>query len=70
MDDPTFAERYTMRSRFFQLLGEAGKALALAYREADLDNQRDICGLVGGAMVRSLIEHHGYAADEIVSPRT
>lgn len=71
MTDPdqlTFAERYTMRSRFFQLLGEAGKALALAYREADRENQRDIRRLVGDAMVHSLVEHHRYPIDEIVRP--
>lgn len=68
-DDRTFAERYTMRSRFFQLLGEAGKTLALAYREADLDNQRDIRELVGDAMAQSLIEHHSYLPDEITPRR-
>lgn len=64
----TYAETYAMRSRFFQLLGEAGKMLADAYREADLDNQAAIKDLAFDAMRHSLIEHHGYAAEEL-NPR-
>ena len=66
-DARTFAEKYTMRSRFYQLLGESAKQLALAYREADLENQADIGRLVVAAMSDSLVEHHGYERSEIRS---
>lgn len=56
----SFAETYAMRSTFWRLLGDAGKALAEAYTQADLENRADIKDLAFDAMVRSLIEHHGY----------
>jgi hypothetical protein len=65
----TFAEAYTLRNNgrgFFALLGEAGKALAEAYREADLDNQAHIKDLAFEAMVHSLVEHHGYTREEVL----
>ena len=62
----TFAETYTMRSRFWQSLGEIGKALADTYAyDADLQNRAAIKELVFDAMVHSLVEHHGYKPDEI-----
>ncbi|WP_234053675.1 MULTISPECIES: hypothetical protein [unclassified Xanthobacter] len=64
----TFAEKYTMRSRFFQLLGEAGQILADAYCEADAENQAAIKEMAFEAMADSLIEHHGYQRDEIAAP--
>lgn len=63
--DRTFAEAYTMRSRHFQLLGEAGKLLAQAYLEADAENQRGIKENVFTAMVHSLAEHHGVPSEEL-----
>ncbi len=56
----SFAEKYTMRSTFFRLLGDAGKTLADAYTQADLENQATIKELVTAALVDSLVEHHGY----------
>ena len=61
----TFAETYTMRSRFFQLLGEAAKGVADAYREADRENQRNIHAMTAAAVNHSLVEHHGYTRDEL-----
>lgn len=61
----TFAETYAMRSRFYQLLGEAGKALADAYREADRENQIAIKELAFDAMKHWLVENYRYPADEI-----
>lgn len=63
-----FAETYTLRSTFFRLLGEAGKLLADAYTQADLENQATIRELAFEAMSRSLIEHHGYTREDIVPP--
>lgn len=64
-DERSFAEAYTMRSTFYRLLGEAGMKLADAYTQADLENQAAIRDLVFAAMKHSLVEHHGYRADEI-----
>lgn len=64
-DDRNYAEKYTMRSTFFRLLGEAGKILADAYCQADLGNQADIESLIKGAMVDSLVEHHGFNRAEL-----
>lgn len=61
----SFDETYTMRSRFFQLLGEAGKMVANAFREADLENQREIHTLTANAARHSLHEHHGYTFAEL-----
>lgn len=61
----SYAETYTMRSRFYQLLGEAGKMLANAYCEADSENQAAIKELAFDAMTHSLIEHHSYKPDQI-----
>lgn len=61
----TFAETYTMRSTFWQLLGAAGKMLADAYTQADLENQAAIKELAFDAMVHSLVEHHGYQPGDI-----
>lgn len=66
----SFAETYTMRSTFYQLLGEAGKVLAEAYTQADRQNQEAIHALIAEALVHSLVEHHGYHADEIAKPAT
>lgn len=63
----SFAETYAMRSRFFQLLGKAGEILAEAYTQADLENQVDIAALAFKAMSHSLIEHHGYTAEELAT---
>ena len=63
----TFAETYTMRSRHYQLLGEAGRMLAQAFREADLENQQAIKDNAFEAMVHSLVEHHGYTREEITA---
>jgi len=65
MSGRTFAEAYTMRSTFFRLLGEAGKVLADAYTQADLQNQAEIKDLITEAMTHSLVEHHGYSREEI-----
>lgn len=61
----TYDETYTMRSTFFQLLGKAGKTLAEAYTQADLENQAAIKDMVFEAMVHSLVEHHRYPREEI-----
>jgi hypothetical protein len=61
----TFAETYTMRSRHYQLLGEAGKMLAQAYLEADHENQEAIKAHVLEAMVHSLVEHHRLTREDI-----
>jgi len=62
----SFAETYTMRSRFWQGLGEVGKAMADLYAfDADLDNRAAIKELAFDAMVHSLVEHHGFKPDEI-----
>ncbi|AHE53707.1 hypothetical protein NX02_09935 [Sphingomonas sanxanigenens DSM 19645 = NX02] len=62
----TFAETYTMRSRFWQALGEIGKAMANAYAfDADLDNRAAIKELAWDAMVHSLIEHHDFKPEEL-----
>lgn len=63
----TFDQTYTMRSRFFQLLGAAGKLLADAYAEADRENQKSMKTLAFEAMTHSLVEHHGYDRSEIIS---
>lgn len=64
-DEKSFAETYEMRSRFFRLLGEAGRLLADAYSNADLENQANIKQMAFDAMKHSLVEHHGYAKDKI-----
>ena len=69
MGNRTFAETYSQRSTFYRLLGEAGKTLADAYMQADLDNQGAIRDLAFDAMVHSLVEHHGYTREEI-TPQT
>lgn len=61
----SYAHTYDMRSRFFQLLGDAGRKLADAYREADRDNQIAIKELAFDAMAHALVEFHGYRPDEI-----
>lgn len=61
----TFAETYTMRSAFYRLLGDAGKKMADAYTQADLENQANIRALAYEAMCHSLVEHHGYKPEEI-----
>src|SRR5688572_15423714 len=58
-EESTFAGVYTMRSRFWMLLGEAGKLLADAYTQADLENVQAIKELAFDAMAHSLAEHHG-----------
>ncbi|GGB09096.1 hypothetical protein GCM10011491_41320 [Brucella endophytica] len=65
MDERTYAEKYAMRSRFYQILGEAGKLLADAYTQADAENQAGIKDMAFDAMVASLVEHHGYDQSEI-----
>jgi len=62
----TFAETYTMRSRFYQTLGQGAKALADTYVfDADLENRAAFKELIWDAVVQSLIEHHGFREDEI-----
>lgn len=61
----SFAETYTMRSTFWQLLGQAGKTLADAYTQADRENQTGIKELAFGALAHSLVEHHGYKPEEL-----
>lgn len=61
----TYAETYAMRSRFYQLLGEAGKLLALAYCEGDKENQEAIKELAFDAMAHSLVEHQRFKPDSI-----
>lgn len=63
--EKSFDQTYAARSRFFQILGAAGKMLADAYTQADLENQQDIGRLIFEAMSHSLVEHHGYTRDEI-----
>lgn len=65
----TYAETYAMRSRFYQLLGEAGKMLATAYREADAENQASIKELAFDAMKHWLVENYRYPAEEIANPQ-
>lgn len=62
----SFAETYSMRSTFFQLLGEAGKLLAEAYTQADRENQRTMNELAYQAMAHALIEFEGYKPEELV----
>jgi hypothetical protein len=65
----TFAEAYTHRNMagrgFWFTLGEAGKMLADAYSQADLENQRTIKDLAHEAMCHSLVEHHGWTREEL-----
>ncbi|WP_336963668.1 hypothetical protein [Sphingobium aquiterrae] len=62
----TFAETYTMRSRFFHDLGESARKLADTYTfDADLDNRAAFKELVWDAVVRSLVEHHGFKAEDL-----
>ena len=61
----SFAETYTMRSTFWRLLGEAGKLLADAYTQADLENQAAIKELAFDAMLHSLVEHYRYTPDDL-----
>lgn len=68
MNTRSYAETYTMRSRFFRLMGEAGKVLADAYCEGDLENQAVIKDAAFEAMTHSLVEHHGYTRQEVRQP--
>jgi hypothetical protein len=62
----TFAETYTMRSRFFHDLGESARKLADTYTfDADLDNRAAFKELVWDAVVHSLVEHHGFKAEDL-----
>lgn len=62
----TFAETYTMRSRFFHDLGESAKKLADTYTyDTDLQNRAAFKELVWDAVRHSLIEHHGFTPDEL-----
>jgi len=62
----TFAETYTMRSRFYQGLGEAAKALADTYTyDTDADNRAAFKELIWDAVCHSLVEHHGFKAEEL-----
>lgn len=62
----TFAETYTMRSRFYHDLGESAKKLADTYAfDTDEENRQAFKELVWDAVIHSLIEHHGFKPDEI-----
>ncbi len=62
----TFAETYTMRSRFYQGLGHAAKQLADTYvYDTDLDNRAAFKELVWDAVIHSLVEHHGFKPEDI-----
>lgn len=62
----TFAETYTMRSRFFHDLGEGAKKLAGTYvYDTDLDNRAAFKELLWDAVVHSLIEHHGFKLEQL-----
>jgi hypothetical protein len=62
----SFAETYTMRSRFFHDLGESAKKLADTYvYDTDLENRDAFKELVWDAVMHSLVEHHGFDAGEL-----
>lgn len=62
----SFAETYTMRSRFFHDLGESAKKLADTYAfDADLENRAAFKELVWDAVCHSLVEHHGLKPEEL-----
>lgn len=62
----TFAETYTMRSKFYHDLGEAAKCLADTYAfDTDLENRAAFKELLWDAVMHSLIEHHGFKPEEL-----
>jgi len=66
----SFVEKYTSRSRFFQCLGEAGRLLAMAYAQADTDNQAAIRDLAFQAMLDGLVEFEGYRPQDVAEIAT
>lgn len=60
----TYDEKY-LRGRFHRLLGDAGKLLAEAYAQADVENRADIGSLIVTAMRESLVEHQGFRTADL-----
>lgn len=63
----SFAETYTMRSRHFQRLGDAGEALADAFAEGDVENRQNIGANALRAMTHCLIEKHGWTLSDVAA---
>lgn len=62
----TYDEKYTATtSKFWQHLGRAGKELADAFSQADLENQAQIKDLIFEAMSHRLVEAFGWTREEI-----
>lgn len=62
----TFDEKYTATtSKFWLHMGRAGKELADAFSQADLENQAAIKDLVFEAMSHRLVEAFGWTREEI-----
>ena len=60
-----FEQKYVMRSTFWRLLGQAGKLLAEAYRQADVENQVEIKSLAFTAMTDALVEYEGFKPADV-----
>lgn len=62
----TFAETYTMRSRFYQGIGKAAQELADLYvYDTDLENRAAFKELLWDAVMHSLVEHHGFKPEDL-----